>query len=306
MPRIRYIDKNFQGSSLELIDYADQICEEYMAEGYVLTLRQLYYQLVARGLIPNNIRSYKRLGNVVSDARLAGLLDWKALEDRTRKSERLALWNGPQDALDALADQYHIDLWQGQETYVEVWVEKEALAAVVERACDAIDVRYLACKGYVSQSEMWGAGQRIARARKPHTVIFHLGDHDPSGIDMTRDIRDRLGMFTRNHVRARDLEIRRIALNMDQIEELDPPPNPAKTTDSRFWEYRKLFGDESWELDALQPSYINDLIREHVMGVVNEGLFDEMKLREQRQQEALQAIGEQWDDVVDFLGIEAE
>jgi len=268
----RYIDKNFQNSSMAIIEQANEIIEEYSADGYDLTLRQLYYQFVARGQIANSQREYKRLGSVINDARLAGLVDWNSIVDRTRNFERLSSWDSPADILRSAAAGYHIDLRSDQDEYIEVWVEKDALVGVVEKACKPLDVGYLSCRGYVSQSVMWRAAQRFIEQESYYeTTLIHLGDHDPSGIDMTRDIQDRLGMF------GASVEVKRIALTMEQIEELQPPPNPAKTTDSRYESYIAEYGDESWELDALDPRYLVELITEAVEDHMNEDLFDDRK-----------------------------
>ena len=105
-------------------------------------------------------------------------------------------------------------------------------------------------------------------------TILHLGDHDPSGIDMTRDNAERLA-----DVFGGDVELKRIALNMDQIDEYAPPPNPAKVTDSRFEQYLLMYGAESWELDALEPSVINELIVNEVALLRDDELFDEAQAR---------------------------
>lgn len=259
-----FIDKDFRQPTLDLIAQANEIIEAYQAQGYMLTLRQLYYQFVARALLPNTVKSYNRLGEIINAARLAGLVDWAAIEDRTRHLERLLHFDGPKDAVETVRDQYHIDMWQNQAERVEVWIEKAALIGVIAGVCRSNDVPYFACIGYVSQSEMYAAGRR-ARDRAvitgQTTIILHLGDHDPSGIDMTRDNEDRLQMFARDSDAVR---VRRLALTMDQIEELKPPPNPAKTRDSRYQGYRDLYGDNSWELDALEPDYMVELIRKNI------------------------------------------
>jgi len=121
------------------------------------------------------------------------------------------------------------------------------------------------------------------------TVIFHLGDHDPSGIDMSRDITERLSLFV-----GRPVEVRRIALNMPQVEEYGPPPNPAKTTDSRFESYLEKYGDESWELDALEPKVIVELIQKNLRGVMDKARFDEaIEIQEQGRKE-LNAISDHY------------
>ena len=255
-----FIEKNFQEATLDVIEQANEIIERYQADGYTLTLRQLYYQFVAGDLFPNTQKSYNRLKGIISNARLAGHIDWNAIEDRTRNLEKNLHISSPLDGIRMLREHwYGIDMWTNQEVRVEVWIEKEALMGVIEGVCRELDVPYFACRGNVSQSEQWRAYRRHAAQQR--TIILHLGDHDPSGVDMTRDNRDRLDLF---HGYNGQTEVERIALNMDQIEEYEPPPNFAKESDSRFEKYREIYGTESWELDALKPSVIDALIRKHV------------------------------------------
>jgi len=273
--RRTFVEKKFRPDTLLVIDQANEIIREYLQQGYSLTLRQLYYQFVSRAMIPNTQRQYKRLGTIISDGRLAGLIDWSAIEDRTRNRKINLHLAGPKDAVETIRDQYGIDMWSNQEARVEVWIEKEALTGVIANTCSDLDVPYFACKGYVSQSEQYAAGMRARvtyNNTSQWTIILHFGDHDPSGIDMTRDNADRLGMFAGHMGKP---EIRRLALNMDQVERYNPPPNFAKQTDSRFADYEALYGDESWELDALEPAVINELIREEVDNIRDPDLWAE-------------------------------
>lgn len=228
MSKRKYKDIRFHGKSLETIERVNAIVEEYEAQGYELTLRQVYYQLVARGFIPNNERSYKNLGSLINDGRLAGLIDWYAIVDRTRNLRRNSHWNCPEDVIDSARYSYMLDRWKNQPNYVEVWVEKDALIGIVSQICRELDVPHFSCRGYTSQSEMWSAAQRFIRQnhRESRTII-HLGDHDPSGIDMTRDIQERMDMF------GADVYVKRVALTMEQIEKFSPPPNPTKLSDAR-------------------------------------------------------------------------
>ena len=157
-----------------------------------------------------------------------------------------------------------MDMWENQDTYVEVWVEKDALIGVVERPCEKWDVNFMACRGYMSQSEEWQAANRFEEAENngKTPILIYLGDHDPSGIDMSRDHNSRLNMFL-NHTGI-DIEVRRIALNYDQVRAYNPPPNPTKITDSRSPDYIRKFGRECWELDALKPSVIDKLVTEAI------------------------------------------
>lgn len=297
-----FVDISFRGSSLKVIEQANSIIEEYQRRGFVLTLRQLYYQFVSRDLIQNAQSEYKRLGKIINDARLAGLVDWSAIEDRTRNVKKPNVWESPEAILRAVASQYQEDPWLKQDTYVEVWIEKDALVGVIEGICTERRVPYFACRGYASQSELFEAGRRFRTAYARHFskgVILHLGDHDPSGLDMTRDIADRIKMMT--DLGFGWVDVRRLALNMDQIDLYDPPPNPAKDTDARFAGYQDEFGDSSWELDALDPDVISDLIRDEIDGIVDTGRWDEALAEEAQNLEALRETYRRWDDVKTFL-----
>jgi len=295
--KIAYIDKKFRAERLSLIKTANGIISEYRAQGFDLTLRQLYYQLVARGVIENTERSYKNTGTAIDDARMAGMMDWEAIVDRTRNLRSVSHWSTPADIISSAAYSYRLDKWQQQEYYVEVWVEKEALAGVIERIATTLDLPWFACRGYVSQSEMWAASQRFLRiqsdGRQP--VILHLGDHDPSGIDMTRDIIDRMEIF------GADIKVKRLALNMDQVEQYNPPPNPAKLTDSRAEGYISRFGDESWELDALTPTVLSALIEDAVLDLRDDYEWSVMVAKEKAERADLTKAAKRWDEVATFL-----
>ena len=197
MPKIQYQNINIQRRGLELIERVNGIIAEYDAAGYALTLRQVYYQLVARDVIENSERSYKNVGNLINNGRLSGLIDWNAIEDRTRVHRELSHWNSLSEILSDAASQYRRDLWEGQPYYVEVWVEKDALIGIVEQAAQSRDCPCFSCRGYASQSAMWASAQRFIRKyrQERQCILLYLGDHDPSGIDMTRDIRERLELF---------------------------------------------------------------------------------------------------------------
>ena len=296
MPKIRYKEIRFQQKSLDLIELVNQVVDEYSAQGYELTLRQVYYQLVARGYIPNNERSYKNVGSLINDGRLAGLIDWHSVTDRTRNLRSESHWDTPADVIASARYSYNLDKWKGQPNYVEVWVEKDALVDIVGQACSPLDTPYFSCRGYTSQSEMWSAAQRFIRQKqRKKRIIIHLGEHDPSGIDMTRDIQERLEMF------GADVFVKRVALTMNQIQTYNPPPNPAKITDSRASKYIDQFGDESWELDALEPKVITDLIKKQVTMYRNDAIYRAVCDKESREKEELKMLEHNYDKAVAYL-----
>lgn len=269
-------------------------------QGYDLTLRQLYYQFVSRNWLVNKDQSYKRLGSIISDARRAGLIDWDRIVDRTRNVRRPSAWDDPADIIETVSRQFDIDWWAKQNYRPEVWVEKDALIGVIEVACADWHCPYFSCRGYTSDSEAWGASQRLDRWLKAGQtpIIFHLGDHDPSGIDMSRDIRERINLFSRE---ASKIEIRRIALTMEQVEEVNPPPNPAKITDSRFEGYQREYGDESWELDALNPDYIGNLIAEHMGQLVDQAEWSAAEAERDEGRRLLKAVSDDWENISEGL-----
>lgn len=282
----------FRPDTLKMIVRIQAAVAEVRALGLKMTLRQLYYALVGAGVIGNNLREYKRIGHYVSDARMAGLIDWDDIEDRTRGVERLPSWRSPLEILQACVHSYRIDKWEKQSNHVEVWVEKEALSSVVAHACAPLEVPWMACRGYASITALYDAGQRISRAggAGKDVVVIYLGDHDPSGMDMPRDLADRLGVLARKPV-----AIRRIALTMAQIHEYNAPPFPAKEKDNRAAAYRAQFGERSWELDALPVQALVRLISETVSEYVDHGTWAQAAAREQAERQQLRAAAESFE-----------
>lgn len=269
----QYLEKNFKPASLVLIQQMNEIIDVWQAEGYTLTVRQLYYQLVARAIVPNTDQSYKSVADLVGNARLAGLMRWDAIEDRTRAFIERTRWNSPQQILRSAANGYHMDLWEGQDHRVFVIVEKEALVGILEKTCNTYDVPLLAARGYPSGTVLREFAVKMvmpALENRENVTILHLGDHDPSGIDMTRDLEERIELFSECDRYCTWINLERIALTMDQIDDQRPPPNPAKNTDSRFADYKKKFGSKSWELDALTPSFLNDLVTKHIEACIED------------------------------------
>ena len=262
--REKFIDIAFRHNSLTQINTINGILREYQAAGYDLSLRQLYYQLVARGIIENTEKSYKRTADIVNNARLAGLIDWDMITDRGRETITAPSWESPGDMVRAAASQFRLDPWKNQTNHIEVMVEKQALEGVLVPVCNQWGVSFTANKGYSSSSTLYETGKRLENKsilERKTLWILYLGDHDPSGLDMTRDIEERLNMFATG---AGYVNINRLALNMDQVRALNPPENPAKITDSRYKDYVSKFGQASWELDAIEPRELAALVTEAI------------------------------------------
>lgn len=298
MPLIQYKLWRPTEDVRKTVNQVIEILEDPEFANLTLTLRQLYYQFVGRKWVPENTeKQYKRLGRIVTDMREAGLLDWYAIEDRGRACYFNSYQADPAKVLEGLDKMLGRDPWQDQDVYLEAWIEKQSLEPMLARPCRERRTPYMACKGYLSASEAWRAGMRfekaIAAGKRP--VLIHLGDHDPSGQDMTRDNGERLAFYARHGV-----EVLRVALNMDQIDQYKPPEMPSKTKDSREAGYRAKHGTKSsWELDALKPSVLNKLIGDAIDQYRDMTKWGESlkKEREMREESGLHLLSERYAEV---------
>lgn len=308
----------FNPDAKALVQRCSGIVTSFQAQGFKMTLRQLYYQLVKDNVIRNEEKQYKRLSGLLSDARLTGRVDWEAIEDRIRVPRIPQDFKDLGDLVDTALNAYRLDRWAGQENYVELWVEKDALAGILAPIAREYHVPMMVNRGYSSQTAMYDAGQRFlnacygkdlpyktlldvarkdgskldedARERlskiryldktslpdqpKRRPILLYLGDHDPSGEDMVRDIGARLYMF------GIEVDVRKVALTTEQVEEYDPPPNPAKMRDPRAAEYVDKHGATSWEVDAIPPDALDRIIREALDDVVDAEKMEEIKAQE--------------------------
>ena len=276
----------------------------------VLTLRQLYYQFVAGELLPdawadkktgstNNQGSYHKLGRIVKDARSSGNLPWNGIEDRTRPFHEYNSWETPADLVEYTSSTFTSAIWDDMPVYPEIWVEKEALSGIIEIPAKQFQIPWMAAKGYMSIDSKWRAAQRIIKRFEEtgqDTVVIYLGDHDPSGIDMIRDIRDQLEVFI-DGCEALP-QVLPIALTIEQINDHKLPPNPTKLTDSRAKDYLQKYGAESWELDALDPTYLVDLIRKSIRQYMPDYVWKKKIAEDNRGKDLLRMISielrEQW------------
>ncbi len=286
----KYMDKKFTAKTLRLIAKIDNIVKDYQRQGYEITLRQLYYQLVAKNIIRNKQSEYKRVGKITGEARKAGLLDWDIIVDRTRHISKWNHWQDPGEIIRYYSYSYHIDTRKDQPTYIEIWSEKDALASVLEPICDKHDVPLFICRGYSSITAKHDAAKRFSRYEDRNPTVIYLGDHDPSGLDIPRELRGSFDMYECFFV-----EIRRIALNMTQIEECSLPPNPAKSTDSRAAKYFAEHGYQSWELDALTPDVLSKLVDDAINKLTDHTKLNARRKLQLSQRNELREIADRYD-----------
>jgi len=283
--KIAFKVTKFKQEALVQIAYCNSVIEEYQRQGMRLTLRQLYYQLVTKNIIKNEEKSYSYLSSLISRGRLSGLIDWDAIEDRVRQPRIQSEFDDLSELVEAAINSYRLPRWEGQEYYAELWVEKDALAGVLAPIAREFHVTMMVNRGYSSQSAMFESAKRFAAREKQKPLLFYLGDHDPSGEDMVRDIEDRLIMFGIFFI-----EVRKLALTMEQVEEFDPPPNPAKIKDPRAMEYIRKYGSSSWEVDALPPRTLTEIIQNAFIEVIDKPKMDKVLKREKAGIKRLRAV----------------
>lgn len=307
---------------MAVVNYIISICEEYLANGDTLTLRQLYYQLVSKDLIPNHDKVYKKIGSIKDDIVYSGLVDWRTFEDRGRVPSRAYFEDNVKGALERTVDFYNLDKQRGQGTHIEVWTEKDAISGILRTVTDEYTIRLAVNKGYTSSTAIYNSYERFVQSilRRKKVKILYFGDHDPSGLDMIRDIKTRLEFMFITGDRLRDkahsyfidndytihdvtalgedyeavsklvwdddfeaqelleqgkvrimldelelFEVVQIGLTMKQIEEYNPPHNPAKMTDPRAKWYIRQFGAVSWEVDALPPKLMREIVKTSIV-----------------------------------------
>ncbi len=287
----QFSDKlRLRSNNVAKLSVVNGIIEEFMAQGYIITLRQLYYQLVSRNVIPNVLREYQKLSNLLKKGRMAGIVDWSAIEDRTR-IPYLQYWaEDKEKAMWDTVEQYKLNRQRGQESYVEIWTEKDALSGVLKRKTEHYHVYLMVNRGYSSATAMYNAYKRFDRAEKEGKTgyILYLGDHDPSGLDMIRDISNRMANFGIYPV------VEHIALTTKQVEEHDPPPNPTKFKDPRAKWYINKFGRTAWEVDALPPDILHALVTDYIEDLIDMDMFVETIEEEEKDKEELGKVAKRF------------
>ena len=287
MPKIGYgkVTK-MRKEGRDLLDKMIKIIEKYERDGYKITVRQVFYQMVAANFIKNTNAQYKRIGRILVIGRMSKMINWKTIVDRARRAVMPNQFNSMKEFVVAVENSFRKYRWEDQDHYIEVMVEKEALVGILEPIAKEYHVLLLANKGYSSASAMHEAAQRIKRESEDGKIchVLYLGDHDPSGVDMGRDIKDRLTEF------ECEVGVERIALTMEQIKKYKLPPNIVKKTDSRSAKYIRKYGNKSWELDALNPEILTNLLVSSILVYLDEVKYREMREREKAEKTRLRDI----------------
>jgi hypothetical protein len=289
-------------TSKKIIPVINDVLSQYDER---LTVRQIYYRLISDPytLFENTSSNYNGFDKKLTIAREKGLVDWTRIEDRTRQSiggEGHIINESIEDfikgQLESLKDcwlYYDLQMWTSQQNFIEIWVEKDALSSVVARACQDYRILTFPSRGYSSFTEMKRTVDRLEENEDKEIYILHLADHDPSGLDMTRDLESRSSGYGGNSIK-----IKRIALNIDQVTKFKLKPNPVKTADTRSPDYMSQFGQECWELDALPPDELRKIITGEIKKYIDKEAWE---ARRQEIEDTQEEIKDRIDEIMENL-----
>jgi hypothetical protein len=257
-----------------------------LEEQHPATCRGLFYALVSRGVIPKTESAYKSIVvRLTGEMRRAGTLPYSWLADSTRWMRKPRMWDGVDEVLYNVAATYRRDLWSQLPGYVEVWLEKDALAGTIYDVTESWGVPLMVTRGYASLSFLASAADTMRHKAKP-TTIYYLGDHDPSGVDIPRQVERSL----REMAPEVPLDFVRLAVNVDQIATYDLPTRPTKRTDSRS----AGFVGGSVEVDAMPSPVLRSLVEEAITAHVDSGVYDHLQIVEQEEREMLHRVARGW------------
>jgi hypothetical protein len=255
---------------------------DVLANDNPMTVRQVFYQLVGRGIVEKTEAEYKQtVVRLLTDMRRAHEIPFSWIADNTRWMRKPCIYDSLHHMLEVTKATYRRALWNDQSAYVEIWLEKDALAGVLYEETRPWDVPLMVTRGYSSVSYLYSAAEAIAAQGKP-TFIYYFGDHDPSGRDITRVTEKGIREFAPDA----DIRFQREAVTEEQIAELRLPTRPTKNTDSRS----KGFKGESVEVDAIPAPYLRSLVRNCIERHIDAGLLDGTKRVEAGEREMLKRV----------------
>ncbi|MFZ2419264.1 MAG: hypothetical protein WAW22_12195 [Smithellaceae bacterium] len=275
-----------QKQSLELLEQVKEIIESY---DFALTLRQIYYQLVAKQIIPNQQKYYMKLSRLCVIGRDEGILPEDAFADRLRQVDKLASYIDLADFMTTVRRAYRKDKWADQDAYIEIWTEKDALRGVITPVTYAYDVALLIVRGQVSRTAIYESYERFAEKMEEgkDCYLCYFGDFDPSGLSIYHSLKERLMSYGEDGDR---INFERIALTPGQIEEYSLPSDPAKQADPNYKRFVAEYGDNVVELDALPPDVLKELVLYCIRTKLNDELLAQVQEVELAERAKLQEL----------------
>ena len=268
-----------QKQSLELLEQVQKIMGSY---DFALTLRQIYYQLVAKQIIPNKQNYYHKLSRLCVMGRDEGILPEEGFADRLREVDKLSSWVDLNEFMETVRRSYHKDKWQNQDRYLEIWTEKDALRGVLSQVTYQYDVSLMVARGQLSRTAIYEASKRYKIKSDKECYLYYCGDFDPSGLSIYESIKERLSDF------GVFINYERIALTQKQIEKYQLPSDPGKKTDPNYNKFVSLYGsDMVVELDSLPPDVLRDIIKDCITKNINNGLLAQVQKEEETEKVSL-------------------
>jgi hypothetical protein len=254
---------------------------DIVSEMRPMTVRQVFYQATVRNIVEKSETGYTKVQTDLVEMRKDGSLPYSWLADTTRWQRRPRTFNSVQDALDDTARFYRKSLWADADAYVEIWLEKDALAGVVMPVTSMYDVPLMVARCYASLSFLHSAAVQIVDIDKP-TYIYHLGDFDPSGVNAGEKIEQTLKEMAPDA----DISFMRIGVTPEQISDWKLPSRPTKSSDSRS----KGFGDVSVELDAIPPDRLRMLVESVIECHLPRRQFEILRIAEESERDLLKGL----------------
>ena len=227
---------------------------DIVAEQQPMTVRQVFYRAVVMNLVEKSEKGYCKVQDDLTVLRRNGTLPYDWLTDEGRAPRQPYMVEGIVEALNNARRHYRKDPWQDKEELVQIWVEKNALAGVINPVTSEYGVALMVTVGYSSITFAYEAAQTIDAFDGP-VFIYHFGDFDPSGQDAARALEEEL----RLHAPGADITFTRVAVTPEQIREWNLPTRPTKASDPRA---AKFGSAQSVELDAIEPNRLRQLVRD--------------------------------------------
>jgi len=268
-----------QKQSLELLEQVQKIMGSY---DFALTLRQIYYQLVAKQIIPNKQSSYHKLSRLCVMGRDEGILPEEGFADRLREVDKLSSWTDLNEFMETVKRSYHKDKWQNQDRYLEIWTEKDALRSVITEITYRYDISLMVARGQLSRTEIYRTSKRYKSQSDKECYLYYCGDFDPSGLSIYNSIKERLDNF------GVSINFERIALTEGQIKEYKLPSDPGKKSDPNYNKFVSLYGsDMVVELDSLPPDVLRKIIEDCILKNIDQGLLAQVQEKEKDEKVSL-------------------
>ncbi|MBI1900940.1 MAG: hypothetical protein HYS13_07490 [Planctomycetia bacterium] len=268
------------------MDRIKDAIEELLDSEQPMTCRQVFYRLVSQAVIGKTETEYKQtVIRLLGEMRREGRIPFRWIADNTRWMRKPRTWSSMESMLNYTQQTYRRAIWGDQDTYVEIWLEKDALSGVVYEITSQWDVPLMVTRGYPSLSFLYDAADAISDQDKP-TYLYYFGDRDPSGIDIPRKVEESL----REMAQDADITFEVVAVTEEQIDEMNLPTRPTKASDTRA----RTFKGESVEVDAIPPSELRKLVDACITGHINKAALKRTRLVEKAERESLQGVIRNW------------